>query len=122
MRFDPNISSLEEREDIGTLRMDELHEIFISYEMRTEQENLVTKEATFKEFNKTKNTNKKKSKPGCNCSDDSDGDEEMANFVRKLKKVTDKYKGVLPFNFFNYGGIGPFASKCPHKNKYRDEE
>jgi hypothetical protein len=36
MRFDLNISSLEEREDLATLSMDELHGILIAYEMRTE--------------------------------------------------------------------------------------
>jgi hypothetical protein len=35
MRFDPNISTLEEREDLGTISMDELHGIFTAYEMRT---------------------------------------------------------------------------------------
>jgi hypothetical protein len=38
--------------------MDELHEIFTSYEMRIEQENPVTKEATFKETKKMKKKNK----------------------------------------------------------------
>jgi hypothetical protein len=42
--------------------MDKLHGIFISYEMRIEQENSVTKEATFKESKKMKKQNKKKSK------------------------------------------------------------
>jgi hypothetical protein len=122
MRFDPKISSLEEREDLGTLSMDELHGIFTAYEMRTEQENPVMKEETFKASKKTKKKNKKKSKPSCSCSDDSDEDEEMANFVRKLKKGTDKYKGMLPLKCFNCGGIGHFSSKCPHKNKDSDEE
>jgi hypothetical protein len=36
IRFDPNISSLEEREDIGMLSINELHRIFTSYEMRTQ--------------------------------------------------------------------------------------
>jgi len=35
MRFDANISSLEKREDLSTLSMDELHGILTSYEMRT---------------------------------------------------------------------------------------
>jgi hypothetical protein len=34
MRFDMNISSLEEREDLGMINMDELHGIFTAYEMR----------------------------------------------------------------------------------------
>ena len=39
MRFDSNISALEEREDIARLSMDELHGTLIAYEMRTKQEN-----------------------------------------------------------------------------------
>jgi hypothetical protein len=35
MRFDPKISSLEERQDLGTLSMDDLNGIFTVYEMRT---------------------------------------------------------------------------------------
>jgi hypothetical protein len=35
MRFDPKISALEERKDIGTLSMDGIHGIFTAYEMRT---------------------------------------------------------------------------------------
>jgi hypothetical protein len=60
MRFDPKISSVEEREDLGTLSMDKLHRIFTTYEMRTEQEILVTKEASFKASKKTNKKHKKK--------------------------------------------------------------
>jgi hypothetical protein len=35
MRFDPKISDIEERVDIATMTMDELHEILTAYEMRT---------------------------------------------------------------------------------------
>jgi hypothetical protein len=35
MGFDPKIPSLEKRADLGILSMDELHGIFIAYEMRT---------------------------------------------------------------------------------------
>jgi hypothetical protein len=48
MRFVPKISTLEEREYINSISMDELHGIFTAYEMRTEQENPYIKEATFK--------------------------------------------------------------------------
>jgi hypothetical protein len=54
MRFDSKISTLEERVDLDTMTMDELHGILTAYEMRTEQDNLVTKEATFKASKKTK--------------------------------------------------------------------
>jgi hypothetical protein len=36
MRFDPKISTLEERSDLNSISMDELHGIFTTYEMRTE--------------------------------------------------------------------------------------
>jgi hypothetical protein len=36
MRFDPKISTLEERADIDSISMDELHGIFTTYEMRIE--------------------------------------------------------------------------------------
>jgi hypothetical protein len=36
MRFNPKISSLEERSDLNSISMDELHGIFTAYEMRTE--------------------------------------------------------------------------------------
>jgi hypothetical protein len=35
MIFDPKISALEEREDLNSISMDELHGIFTTYEMRT---------------------------------------------------------------------------------------
>jgi hypothetical protein len=35
MRFNPKISSLEERSDLNSISMDELHGIFTAYEMRT---------------------------------------------------------------------------------------
>jgi hypothetical protein len=53
-RFDPKISSLEERTDIATLLMDELQRILTSYEMRTSNENSSNKEASFKEAKKDK--------------------------------------------------------------------
>jgi hypothetical protein len=39
MRFNPKISTLEERSDLNSISMDELHGIFTTYEMRIEQEN-----------------------------------------------------------------------------------
>jgi hypothetical protein len=36
MRFNPNISALEERSYLNSISMDELHGIFTAYEMRTE--------------------------------------------------------------------------------------
>jgi len=46
----------------------------------------------------------------------------MENFVRKLKRGIEKYKGMLPLKCFNCGGNGHFANKFPHKIKYINEE
>jgi hypothetical protein len=35
MRFNPKISTLEERSDLNSISMDELHGILTAYEMRT---------------------------------------------------------------------------------------
>jgi hypothetical protein len=62
MRFDPKISTLDERTYMDSISMDELHGIFTAYEMRTEQKNPVTKETTFKTSKKSKKKGKKKGK------------------------------------------------------------
>jgi hypothetical protein len=107
MRFDPNIYSLEERSDLATLSMDELHGILTTYEMTTKHETPSKKEETFKVSNKRRK-DKKNSNPICSCSDDLDEDEETTNLVRKLKKGTDKYKGMFPLTCFNCGKNGNF--------------
>jgi hypothetical protein len=122
MRFDPKISTLEERADLDSISMDELHGIFIAYEMRTEQENLDIKEAAFKASKRSKQKGKKKEHSSS--SDFSkDDEEEVTNFVRRLNKGTnDKYKGKFSLICFNCDGIGHFADKCLHKKNKRNEE
>jgi hypothetical protein len=58
MRFDPKISTLEERADMNSISMDELHGIFTTYERITEQKNTNTKEETFKASKKSKKKEK----------------------------------------------------------------
>jgi hypothetical protein len=48
MIFNPNISALEERSDLNSISMAELHGIFTTYEMIIEQENPYVKEIAFK--------------------------------------------------------------------------
>jgi hypothetical protein len=48
MRYDAKVSTLEDREDLDKLTMDELHGIRIAYEMRTKQEKSSKRETTFK--------------------------------------------------------------------------
>jgi hypothetical protein len=74
MRFNRKISALEEISDLNSIRMDELHGIFIAYEMRTEQENLDVKEATFKASKRSKQ--KKKEQEEYSSSSDVSEDDE----------------------------------------------
>ena len=84
MRFDSKISAIEERSDLNTIIVDELHGTLTAYEMRIEQEYPARKEAAFKVFNR-KGTSKPKSKSKDSNNDESDNEEE-ANFVRKMKR------------------------------------
>jgi hypothetical protein len=121
MRFNPKISALEERSDLNSISMDELHGIFTAYEMRTEQENPYVKEAAFKSSKRSKQK-KKEQEDYRNNSDISEDDEEVANFVERLNKGTNgRYRGKLPLICFNCDSIGHFANKCPHKKKRNDE-
>jgi hypothetical protein len=122
MRFDPKISTLEERSNLDSISMDELHGIFTTYGMRTGQENPYIKEATFKASKRSKQKGKHKEH---NNNNDflEDDEEEVANFVRRLNKGTnDKYKGNLPLICFNCDGIGNFSNKCPQKKNKRNDE
>jgi hypothetical protein len=119
MRFNPKISSLEERSDLNSISMDELHGIFTAYEMRTERENPDVKEVSFKASKRSK---KKEQEEYSSNNDILEDDEEVDNFVKRLNKGTNgRYIGNLPSICFNCDGIGHFANKCPHKKKINDE-
>jgi hypothetical protein len=85
MRFNPKISALEERSDINSISMDELHGIFRTYEMRTEQENPDVKEAAFKASKRSKQKKKEQEEYSSN-NDVSKDDEEVANFVKSTEQ------------------------------------
>jgi hypothetical protein len=115
------ISALEERSDLNSISMDELHGIFIAYEMRTEQENPNVKEESFKTSKRSKQKENQQEEHNSN-SDISENDEEVANFVKRLNKGTkNRYRGKLPLICLNCDGIGHISNKYPHKKKRNDE-
>jgi hypothetical protein len=119
--FDPKISTLEERSDLNSISMDELHGIFTTYEISIEHENPDIKEATFK-ASKKPNQKGRQTKEHSNNNDVSEDDKEVANFVKRLNKGTDgRYRGKLSLICFNCDGIGQFANKCPYKKKRNGE-
>jgi hypothetical protein len=58
MRFDPKISTREERVDLDSISIDELHGIFTTYQMRTER----YKQSNFQNIQKVKEKGKEKRK------------------------------------------------------------
>jgi hypothetical protein len=108
-RFNSKVSVIEEITYLKMLTLDQILGTLTDYEMRITKGKSTTREESFKV---EKNT-------------DSDIDDIEANFVRRLKKGSGKYKGKLSLKCFNCGKIGHFASKSPHKIKdktYDDED
>ena len=118
MKYDSKISTIEERDDLDLLTMDQLHGILTAYEMRMGQNNISKGEVTFKVTMKIKNQNE-----NTQIDHNEEHDVEEANFIKKLQKGLGKYKSKLPFKCFNCGKIGHFQSKCPYPKKdYEDED
>jgi hypothetical protein len=121
MIFNPKISALEERSDMNSISMDELHGIFTAYEMRTKQENLDVKEVAFK-ASKISKQKKKEHEEYNSINDVSEDYEEVTNFFNRLNKGTNgRYRGKISLICFNCDGIGHFSNKCPHKKKRNDQ-
>jgi hypothetical protein len=44
----------------------------------------------------------------------------VANFVRRMKRGTNKYKGKILMICFNFDGVGHFSNKFSHNKKKRN--
>eukprot|EP00253_Pinus_taeda_P024384 PITA_24384 len=94
-RFDCKINAIEEAKDLDTLKMDELHGILTTYEMR--KGGPISKDATFKA------SKSKKGKERNDCSDESNVESEWLNFDDEgnSKRMAHKKKGFNKKNFFS---------------------
>ncbi|XP_057866071.2 uncharacterized protein LOC131073611 [Cryptomeria japonica] len=108
-KYDTKVSTIEEAKDLKTFSMDELFGSVLAYEMRT-----ISGENSKREVDL--NSTKKWKEEAINVEEDDSNDVE-ANFVRKLKQGSGKYRGKLPFKFFDYGKIRYFVANCPYKKK-----
>ena len=93
MVYNPKVSTLEDREDIRKLTLDELYGILIAYELRIGRENHSEEETTFKVLKKIEDQKLELQ----SSSQEESYDEEEANFINKLHKGLGKYKGKFPF-------------------------
>jgi hypothetical protein len=91
MKYDAKISTHEDRPDLDNLTVDELHGILTTYEMRVGQEKKIKGETTFEA---SKSRKKHEKVPNEDLLEIYD--EEVYNFMKKLKKGIGKYKGKFP--------------------------
>ena len=54
MRYDAKVSTIEDRSDLDTLTVHQLHGIFTAYEMRTGNDKTTKDETTFKAYKENK--------------------------------------------------------------------
>lgn len=100
--YNDKILVIEETYDPKKFTKEDLFGILIAFEVRKFGKDKYKSETAIKEF---------EGGP----YDEERSNEMEANFVRKLKKGTGKYKGMLPFKRFRCGNIGHIATRCPKK-------
>jgi len=90
--------------------MEKLPGSLISYHMRKSKQKSTTRYVAFKE---DKSIEYKEN--SCSKTDIEEG-----KFIRRLKKDTYKYKGKVPFKFFEFGRAGNYALKFPYKKEEKN--
>lgn len=112
--YSDKISVIEETYDPTKFTREQLFDTLTAFETRKFGRDKAKPETTFKA-----------SKVADEDSDDESLDEMEENFMRKLKRGTDKYKGMLPLKCFKCGNIGHYESRCLErgsKQKFNDNK
>jgi len=110
-KFESKVLAIEEKLDLQTITVTQLHGILTAFEMRKGGPSDM-REAAFKALAKGKEK-EKHNEPGYILEE-----EYEVNFVKKLQRGSGRFKGKLPFKCFACGRVGHYVAKCPHKDKY----
>lgn len=108
-KFESNVSTIEEKQDLQTITMTRLHRILTAFEMRKGGPSDM-REAAFKAS--------AKGKEELNESGHISEEEDEVNFFKKLQQGSERFRGKLPFKCFAYGRVSHYAAKFSHKDKY----
>lgn len=99
--YTEKISSIEETYDPNKFTKEEIYGRLSAFEM--------------KKFGKSKKKSESSFKASKEDPEDERSTEMEANFLRKLKKGTTKYKGMLRIKCFGCGNIGHIAARYSKK-------
>ena len=108
-KFESKVSAIEEKQDLQTITMTQLHRILTAFDMRKGGPSDM-REAAFKAL--------AKGKEELNESRHISEEEDEVNFVKKLQWGSGRFRGKLPFKCFACSRVGHYAAKCPCKDKY----
>lgn len=95
------ISTIEETYDLKKFTREQIYGTLSTFEIRKFGKEKFKTESAFKASKKD--------------PEEESSDEMEEIFLRRLKKGTDKYKGMLPLKCFRCGKIGHIATRCLEK-------